>query len=168
MTFGFAGAFICNCTLHKQNSCIWNQSRIQTCWGNDGALFTFRSKAFPRRYKCLLAPWLMASITEGHQKNMVAPSQVLSLPLVASNSACPTMNNTHPKVFGTPVSFVGLSNKPFPGFPGGSVVKNPPASSKTWVCPWVRKIPWRRKWQPTLVFLPQESHGQRGLVGYSP
>ena len=33
---------------------------------------------------------------------------------------------------------------------------------------WVRKIPWRRKWQPTLVFLPGESHGQRSLAGYSP
>ena len=30
--------------------------------------------------------------------------------------------------------------------------------------PWVGKIPWRRKWQPTLVFLPEEFHGQR----YSP
>ena len=34
--------------------------------------------------------------------------------------------------------------------------------------PWVGKILWRRKWQPILVFLPGESHGQRGLVGYSP
>ena len=34
---------------------------------------------------------------------------------------------------------------------------------------WVRKIPWRRKWQPTPVFfLPGESHGQRSLTGYSP
>ena len=33
---------------------------------------------------------------------------------------------------------------------------------------WVRKIPWRRKRQPTPVFLPGESHGQRRLVGYSP
>ena len=34
--------------------------------------------------------------------------------------------------------------------------------------PWVRKIPWRRAWQPTPVFLPGESHGQRSLVmGYS-
>ena len=31
-----------------------------------------------------------------------------------------------------------------------------------------RKIPWRRKWQPILVVLPGESHGQRSLVGYSP
>ena len=34
--------------------------------------------------------------------------------------------------------------------------------------PWVRKIPWRRKWQPTPVFLPAEYHGQRSLAGYSP
>ena len=34
--------------------------------------------------------------------------------------------------------------------------------------PWVRKIPWRRKWQPTPVFLPGQSHGQRSLVGYNP
>ena len=34
--------------------------------------------------------------------------------------------------------------------------------------PWVGKIPWRRAWQPTPVFLPGESHGQRSLVGYSP
>ena len=34
--------------------------------------------------------------------------------------------------------------------------------------PWVRKILWRRAWQPTPIFLPGESHGQRSLVGYSP
>ena len=34
--------------------------------------------------------------------------------------------------------------------------------------PWVVKIPWRRKWQPTPVFLPGESHGQTSLAGYSP
>ena len=33
---------------------------------------------------------------------------------------------------------------------------------------WVRKIPWRRTWQPTLVFLSGESCGQRSLAGYSP
>ena len=34
--------------------------------------------------------------------------------------------------------------------------------------PWLGKILWRRKWQPTPVFLPGESHGWRTLVGYSP
>jgi len=33
--------------------------------------------------------------------------------------------------------------------------------------PRVRKIPWRKKWPPTPVFLPVKSHGQRSLVGYS-
>ena len=34
--------------------------------------------------------------------------------------------------------------------------------------PWVGKMPWRRKWPPTPVFLPGKSHGQRSLAGYSP
>ena len=34
--------------------------------------------------------------------------------------------------------------------------------------PWVRKIPWRRKWKPTAVFLPEKFHGHRTLAGYSP
>ena len=53
--------------------------------------------------------------------------------------------------------------------PGGSVLKNPPPKQKTQVFhPWVEKNPWRRKWQPTSVFLPVKSHGQKSLVGYSP
>ena len=43
-------------------------------------------------------------------------------------------------------------------------VKNLPARCD----PWVGKIPWRRAWQSTPVFLPGESHGQRSLAGYSP
>ena len=34
--------------------------------------------------------------------------------------------------------------------------------------PWIRKIPWRRIWQPTPILLPGESHGQRSLAVYSP
>ena len=48
------------------------------------------------------------------------------------------------------------------------MVKNSPANAgDTGFNPWVGKIPWRRKWQPTLVFLPGESHEQRRL-GVSP
>ena len=47
-------------------------------------------------------------------------------------------------------------------------VKNPPAMQETQFDPWVRKIPWRRAWQPTPAFLLGKSHGQRSLVGYSP
>ena len=48
------------------------------------------------------------------------------------------------------------------------MVKNPPAMQKTRVQSWVGKILWKRKWLPTPVFLPVESHGQRSLEGYSP
>ena len=34
--------------------------------------------------------------------------------------------------------------------------------------PWIGKIPWKKKWQPTPVFLPGKCHGQRSLVGCSP
>ena len=50
-------------------------------------------------------------------------------------------------------------------------VKNPPASAgdmRHGFNPWVRKIRWRRAWQPIPVFLSVESHGQRSLAGYSP
>ena len=58
------------------------------------------------------------------------------------------------------------------GFPHGTGGKEPACQCKR--CkrhgfdPWVRKIPWRRAWQPTPVFLAGESHEQRSLVGYSP
>jgi len=52
-------------------------------------------------------------------------------------------------------------------FSSGSV-KNLPATQETRFNPWVGKIPCRRKWQPTPVFLPGESHGQRSLADYSP
>ena len=51
------------------------------------------------------------------------------------------------------------------------VVKNLPANAgdvRDWgFDPWVGKMPWRRKWKPTSVFLPGESQGQRSLAGPS-
>ena len=58
------------------------------------------------------------------------------------------------------------------GFPGGTSGKEPACQCRRHTRfrfnSWVRKIPWRRAWQCTSVFLPGESHGQRSLVGYSP
>ena len=57
------------------------------------------------------------------------------------------------------------------GFPGGTSGKEPPCQrrrhKRRGFNPRVGKIPWRRTWQPTPVFLPGESHGQRSLMGYS-
>ena len=58
------------------------------------------------------------------------------------------------------------------GFPGGISGKEPVYQRRRLkrpaFDPYVGKIPWRRAWQPTPVFLPGESHGQRCLAGYSP
>ena len=61
------------------------------------------------------------------------------------------------------------------GFPGGASGKEPTCQyrrhKRHGFNPWVRgvrKIPWRKAWQPTPVFLPGESRGQRSLVGYGP
>ena len=55
------------------------------------------------------------------------------------------------------------------GFPGGAVVKNPPANGGDAVSiPGSGRFPWSRKWQPAPVFLPGKVHGLRGLAGYSP
>ena len=68
--------------------------------------------------------------------------------------------------------WIWISSSGLLGFSGG-------ASDKELTCqcrrhktcgfnPWVGKIPWRRAWQPTSVFLPGDTHGLRSLVGYSP
>ena len=71
---------------------------------------------------------------------------------------------------------MAIENLEVPGedllYPRASLVaqrlKHLPAVWETWVRSLVRKIPWRRKWQPTPVFLSGKSHGQRSLVGYTP
>ena len=47
------------------------------------------------------------------------------------------------------------------------MVKNSPAVHEMQVDPWVRKIPWKREWLLTPVFLPGKIHRQRNLAGYS-
>ena len=55
------------------------------------------------------------------------------------------------------------------GFPDGSDSKEPACNvgDPSSIDPWVGKIPWRREWQCTSVFLSGEFHGQRSLVGHS-
>ena len=68
------------------------------------------------------------------------------------------------------VTFVTVSPRGLSRLPSGSVVKNPPADAgdarDAAFHPWVRKVHWGRRWQPTPVFLPGKSHGQRSLAGY--
>ena len=61
---------------------------------------------------------------------------------------------------------------PYLGFPGSPSGKEPVClcrrHERHGFDPWVQKIPWRRKWQPTPVVLPGEPHRQRSLEDYSP
>ena len=58
------------------------------------------------------------------------------------------------------------------GFPGGTSGKESTCNAgdvnDAMFDPWVGKIPWKRAWQPTSVFLSGESHGQRSLADYCP
>ena len=55
------------------------------------------------------------------------------------------------------------------GFPGGSDSKGAACSAGHLVSiPGFGKIPWRREWLPTSIFLPGEFYGQRSLMGYNP
>ena len=47
------------------------------------------------------------------------------------------------------------------------MVKNLPANQRCRFNSWVKKVSWRRKWQPASVFLPGKFNGERSLVGYS-
>ena len=59
------------------------------------------------------------------------------------------------------ICYIAIANE---SFPGGSDGKEPACNADSWV----EKIPWRRAWLPTAVFLPGEFHGKRSLAGYSP
>ena len=75
------------------------------------------------------------------------------------------------RVIGTRSTLCDKPNSPlhFPGGPGGKELACQCRRHKRHrFNPWVGKIPWRRAWQPTPVFLPGELHGQRSLVGYNP
>ena len=68
------------------------------------------------------------------------------------------------------LSYSGIHYIPI-GFPGGTSGREPACQGRRLRLkfdPWVGKIPWRRKWHPTPVLLPGESHEQRSLAGYSP
>ena len=72
----------------------------------------------------------------------------------------------------TPPVLTWLNCQEPQGFPGGASGNEPTCQCRRCkrhgLDPWVGKIPRKRQWQPTLVFLPGEFHGQRSLVGYSP
>ena len=94
----------------------------------------------------------------------------------ASPFAVHTIHKVHRGAPTTPMTVVKCCKIPFPtdflGVPGGTSGKEPACQFRRLrdvgsILGWGR-FPWREKWQPTPVFWPGESHGQRNLAGYSP
>ena len=67
-----------------------------------------------------------------------------------------------------PYNEIALSNKKMYGFLVAQMAKNSPTNADLGSIPGLERFPWRRKWQPTPVFLTEKSHRQRSLAGYCP
>ena len=117
---------------------------------------TIFSPAFARVHLSLNYPWPnrdRVDITAAGHRNQCSSPQI---------------EGCFPRV-GTAIKQDVLEKTVFPGSTSG---KEPTCQCKRHkrhgFDPWVRSMPWRRKWKPTPVFLPRESHGQRSLAGYGP
>ena len=109
----------------------------------------------------------------GRGKNLIILVQSLSLtlcyPMDCSLPGSPVHGISHARILEwVAISFSRGSSPPrdqthVSWIAGGFFISYQPVFH-----PWVRKIPWRRNWQPTPVLLPGKFHGQRSLVGYSP
>ena len=109
------------------------------------------------RIQLLLIPWLVVC-------GCITPSSAsvincLLLFCVGQIFLCPTLIRIH---------VIEIIAYP----PGSTSGKEPSCQCRRpksyGLDPWVQKFPWRRKWQPAPVFLPEESRGQKILAGYSP
>ena len=114
--------------------------------------------------RCILGP-----LTVG-----ICSGLLFLLVIRSKNSICfiPSLNSTLPKLTPWPPGFPnpeGLQTSPFV-LTQVSLVAHMVGlrCRRRRFDPWIRKTPWRRKWQPIPVFLPGKSHGQRSLEGYSP
>ena len=96
------------------------------------------------------------------QRFCVVPKSLLLV--LNRKSKYPYKIKTSPLIFFDTESYLG--------FPGGTSGKDSACQCRRCkrrrFCPWVRKVPWSRKWQPALVSLPGKSQRQSSLVVYSP
>ena len=107
--------------------------------------------------------------------SMMSPStQVLSVSscLPSVSWLCPGAGSLHGWTIVVTTLGIMYTYDPIWGFPGGAGGKESACQcrrhKRCGFDPWVGKVPSRRAWQPTLVFLPGESHAQRSLAGYGP
>ena len=123
----------------------------------------FPTQGSNRHFLCLLH-WQAGSLPSeplgkpGIPSNSVLPAMAH---VIAPPSLCPQHTPNHPCVLGGAPAL--------PGLPRWSKDKESTCQCRRCrMDPWVGKIPWKRKWQPSPVFWPGEFHGPRSLAGYSP
>ena len=144
---------------------------------------SFRVHGTPFQYSCLENPmdrgaWWAAvhGVTEGWtrlsdftftfhfhalEKEMATHSSVLAWRIPGTGEPCGLLSMGSHRV--------GHDWSDIAGSASGKELTCQGRRHKRWgFHPWVGMILWRKKWQPTLVFLPWESHGQRNLASYSP
>ena len=118
------------------------------------------SNCFSLKLSDKFKPWPTLHISNGSQLHLKLSISLLGKIIVHISKW---------SMFCLPIKEIALSGKHHSGISWWLRGKE-----YTWQCrrcrfnPWVRKISWRRKWQTTPVFLPEKSHGQRSLEGYSP
>ena len=112
--------------------------------------------------RVLLAPQPSSGSSCCSQAKVWSPLPCVWAPWCEAVSVCSTQRDL-PFPF---VNYIWCGLKQYKGFPSGFLKCR--TCRRLGFDPWVRKILWRRAWQPTPVFLPGESHWQRSLEGYSP
>ena len=118
---------------------------------------------------CNTLTWISHGVTSIPHPDPPSHLPLHLIPLGLPSAPGPSTCLMHPTWAG---DLLDTSNITSLGFQGGDSSKDPACQCRRLkrhrFNPWVGKIPWRRKWQPTPVSLPGEFQGQRSLVDYSP
>ena len=127
-------------------------------------------------YRIVLAPASQSSCDLEIQSNFALFVGYFWKPLLYGHTQIDFTKKEDPKLFNHSMQYnsSGITQNyfhepaPIQASLVAQTVKNLPEIQETRFDPWVRKIPWRREWQPTPVFLFGEFHRQRSLAGYNP
>ena len=159
------GAGILNRSLSPLPSCIWNEDEFSNMSKFSSGLGEKRQKRGGRAGGCSWGNWVM--YVSSCLCSLRSPSSCEHLP-------GETVSSRNPRPIFQSLASLRLSlglkdlHYAFHGVSGKEPTFQCRRCKRRGFDPWVEKIPWRRAWQLTPVFLPGESHGQRGLAGYGP
>ena len=169
---GFSSFSLCSkkasLTVWKAGVCWWWWTTLSSFWWTQVLHKPFCHKLEAAGHWCALA--LGTERSELSEYGLLLC--VFMFPILSVCSPSSSILSFHPFSFtsqGVPIlSWLQWGPWDWGAYRVAQWYKNPPAKWETWIWSLVRKIPWRSKWQPTPVFLPGKSHGQRSMAGYSP